>query len=111
MTTTSGDTDVGPVHRQRPVLLDWLGVMREQHPVWRDGDGLWHVFRHADVEAVTGDPATFSSDTARLFPAAPQVRRGMLTQLDPPEHRALRHLVSAAFTHARSRPSNRTSAR
>lgn len=45
-----------------------------------------------------GDPAAFSSDTARLVPAGAPVRRGMLTQLDPPEHRALRHLVSAAFT-------------
>ncbi|MGH3852984.1 MAG: cytochrome P450 [Pseudonocardiaceae bacterium] len=98
MTTTTGAADLVPTGENEPALLDWLRVMRDQHPVWRDRYGLWHVFRHADVEAVTRDPATFSSDTARLLPSAVQVRRGMLTQLDPPEHRVLRHLVSAAFT-------------
>ncbi|MQA17280.1 MAG: cytochrome P450 [Pseudonocardiaceae bacterium] len=95
MTTAA---DVAPTTDDEPVLLDWLHTMREQHPVWQDRYGLWHVFRHADVEAITRDPATFSSDTSRLVPAGAPVRRGMLTQLDPPEHRALRHLVSAGFT-------------
>jgi erythromycin 12 hydroxylase len=56
------------------------------------------VFRHDDVLAVLRDPATFSSETARLTPAARPVARGMLTQIDPPEHRALRTVVSRAFT-------------
>jgi erythromycin 12 hydroxylase len=95
---TTGGTDLAPSTADEPALLDWLAVMREQHPVWLDGHGRWHVFRHADVETLTRDTATFSSDTARLFPGAAPAQRGMLTQLDPPEHRALRHLVSAAFT-------------
>ncbi len=95
MTTTA---DLAPTTDDEPVLLDWLHTMREQHPVWQDRYGIWHVFRHADVEAITRDPATFSSDTSRLIPAAAPTQRGMLTQIDPPEHRALRHLVSAAFT-------------
>ena len=98
MSTTAGPADLAPTTDDEPVLLDWLRTMREQHPVWRDRYGIWHVFRHADVEAITRDPATFSSDTSRLVPAAAPTRRGMLTQIDPPEHRALRHLVSAAFT-------------
>jgi erythromycin 12 hydroxylase len=96
--TTAGPADLAPTTDDEPALLDWLRTMRDQHPVWPDRYGIWHVFRHADVEAITRDPATFSSDTARLTPAAAPIRRGMLTQLDPPEHRALRHLVSAAFT-------------
>ncbi len=96
--TTTGPADLAPTTEDEPVLLDWLRTMREEHPVWQDRFGLWHVFRHADVEAVTRDPATFSSDTSRLMPAAVLTRRGMLTQIDPPEHRVLRHLVSAAFT-------------
>ena len=64
----------------------------------RRATGIWHVFRHADVEAITRDPATFSSDTGPARPRGAPVRRGMLTQIDPPEHRALRRLVSAAFT-------------
>ena len=90
--------DLAPTAEDEPALLAWLATMRDEHPVWRDRYGMWHVFRHADVEAILRDPATFSSDTARLVPAAAPVRRGMLTQIDPPEHRALRRLVSATFT-------------
>jgi erythromycin 12 hydroxylase len=90
-------TDLPPTAEDEAALLAWLATMRAEHPVWRDRYGMWHVFRHDDVEAILRDPATFSSDTARLVPAAAPVRRGMLTQIDPPEHRALRRLVSASF--------------
>jgi erythromycin 12 hydroxylase len=95
---TSAVTDLPPTAEDEPALLAWLATMRDEHPVWRDRYGIWHVFRHADVEAILRDPATFSSDTGRLVPAAAPMRRGMLTQIDPPEHRALRRLVSATFT-------------
>ncbi|MGH3904041.1 MAG: cytochrome P450 [Pseudonocardiaceae bacterium] len=98
MTSTTTPADLAPTTEDEPVLLDWLRTMREHHPIWQDRYGIWHVFRHADVEAITRDPTTFSSDTSRLIPAGAEVRRGMLTQIDPPEHRALRHLVSASFT-------------
>jgi erythromycin 12 hydroxylase len=98
MTTTTGRADLAPTTEDEPALLDWLHTMREHQPVWQDGYGIWHVFCHADVEAITRDPARFSSDTTRLVPAAASVQRGMLTRIDPPEHRALRKLVSAAFT-------------
>ena len=91
-------TDLAPTAEDEAALLAWLATMRDEHPVWRDRYGIWHVFRHADVEAILRDPATFSSDTSRLVPAAAPMRRGMLTQIDPPEHRALRRLVSATFT-------------
>lgn len=90
--------DLPPTAHDEAALLVWLATMRDEQPVWRDRYGMWHVFRHSDVEAILRDPATFSSDTARLVPAAAPVRRGMLTQIDPPEHRALRRLVSATFT-------------
>ncbi|NMI00028.1 cytochrome P450 [Pseudonocardia acidicola] len=96
--TTTGPADLAPTTEDERALLDWLRTMRDEHPVWQDRYATWHVFRHADVEAVIRDPATFSSDTTRLVPAAAPVRRGMLTQIDPPEHRALRRVVSAAFT-------------
>jgi erythromycin 12 hydroxylase len=95
---TSAITDLPPTAADEPALLAWLATMRDEHPVWRDRYGIWHVFRHTDVEAILRDPATFSSDTSRLVPAAAPMRRGMLTQIDPPEHRALRRLVSATFT-------------
>ncbi len=91
-------TELPPTAEDEDVLLDWLRRMREEQPVWRDGYGIWHVFRHADVEAVTRDPATFSNDTGRIYPAARPTQRGMMTALDPPEHRTLRRVVSTAFT-------------
>jgi erythromycin 12 hydroxylase len=94
----AGVSDRAPGTDDEPALLAWLARMREQHPVWRDRYGTWHVFRHADVEAILRDPATFSSDTARLVPSAAALRPGMLTQIDPPEHRALRRVVSSAFS-------------
>lgn len=78
-------------------LLDWLARMREEHPVWRDKYGVWHVFRHADVQAVLRDTTTFSSDPNRVIEGA-QPTPGMIHELDPPEHRALRKVVSSAFT-------------
>ncbi|MGH3937356.1 MAG: cytochrome P450, partial [Pseudonocardiaceae bacterium] len=96
--STALPTDVAPTCEDEQVLLEWLRTMREQHPIWQDRYGIWHVFRHSDVEAIIRDPATFSSDTSRLVPSGASVKRGMLTQIDPPEHRALRRLVSAAFT-------------
>ncbi|MEO7196438.1 MAG: hypothetical protein ABIZ05_16760 [Pseudonocardiaceae bacterium] len=39
-----GATDLAPTSENEPVLLDWLRVMRERHPVWRDRYGLWRVF-------------------------------------------------------------------
>jgi erythromycin 12 hydroxylase len=96
--TTTPASDLAPSAADEPALLDWLRRMRDDQPVWRDGTGIWHVFRHADVETVIRDPATFSSNSGRIFPAARPVQRGMLTAIDPPEHRSLRRLVSAAFT-------------
>jgi erythromycin 12 hydroxylase len=98
VSTTTTAPELPPTAEDEPVLLDWLHRMREERPVWCDGTGIWHLFRHADVEAVTRDPATFSSNTGRIFPAAKPVQRGMMTALDPPEHRTLRRLVSTAFT-------------
>lgn len=87
-----------PTTEDEPALLDWLARMRADQPVWRDRHGIYHVFRHVDVHTILRDPATFSSDSGRLSPVAKTVNRGMLTQLDPPEHRRMRAVVSSAFT-------------
>jgi erythromycin 12 hydroxylase len=87
-----------PTTMDEPALLAWLARMRDEAPVWRDRYGMYHVFRHADVHTVLRDPATFSSDSGRLSPVARSVNRGMLTQIDPPEHRRMRAVVSSAFT-------------
>ncbi|MDH2423776.1 cytochrome P450 [Sphaerisporangium sp. TRM90804] len=79
----------------------WFELMRRRHPVWRDDQfGMWHVFRHADVEAALSDPATFSSDSRAEMAAMPAFRpftRGNFMVMDPPGHRRLRGLVATAF--------------
>ena len=65
------------------------------------GPGFWLVLRHADVERVLRDPATFSS-----WLGATQVRdaqdlewvRRMMLNMDPPDHSRLRRLLSRSFT-------------
>ncbi|MCM3301786.1 cytochrome P450 [Streptomyces sp. R02] len=80
-------------------LLEWAARMRRDQPAWRDGTGNVHVFRHADVQQVLSDPATFSSDTVgRLSGGKRQAPRGTLLLLDPPLHGKMRRLVSKAFT-------------
>jgi erythromycin 12 hydroxylase len=96
--TTHADLDLPPDTADLPSLLDWLAAHRADAPVWGDRYGLRHVFRHADVEVVLRDVATFSSDFSAVMPGSEAMSKGMLTRLDPPEHKALRHLVSAAFT-------------
>ena len=80
------------------VLLPWLREMRDEHPVWRDDYGVWHVFRYADVARAISDPQTFSSDTSRVIPAAERFSAGNLILTDPPRHHQLRRLVGAAFS-------------
>ena len=79
-------------------LLPWLREMRDENPVWRDGHGVWHVFRYADVVRVISDPQVFSSDVGRVIPVAQRFSAGNLLLTDPPRHHHLRRLVGAAFS-------------
>jgi len=88
MTTHTDTLDVPPDTADLPVLLDWLAARRADAPVWRDRYGLHHVVRHADVEVVLHDVATFSSDFSAVMPGSEAMTKGMLTRLDPSEHKA-----------------------
>ena len=79
-------------------LFGWLREMRDRHPVWRDPNGLWNVFRYADVQQAAAEPAVFSSDTSPVMPGMGRLQRGTLTRMDPPEHHKLRRLISQSFT-------------
>lgn len=80
-------------------LLGWLRRMREEQPVWHDGSGNVHVFRHEDVQRIVARPAVFSSDTVtRLTGGDREPPGGTLLLLDPPKHGKMRRLVSTAFT-------------
>ena len=79
-------------------LFAWLRTMRNEHPVWRDQFGIYHVFRYDDVRQILGDYQTFSSDRTRLMPTAQGFGKGGITMIDPPEHRHQRRLITHAFT-------------
>ncbi|GAA2151828.1 cytochrome P450 [Actinomadura napierensis] len=73
--------------------LRWI---RENDPVYRDGNGgVWGISKHADVKAVSRAPEAFSSahgirpDNAAM---------PMMIDMDDPEHKMRRKLVSAGFT-------------
>ncbi|MGY1694292.1 cytochrome P450 [Geodermatophilus sp. SYSU D00814] len=102
---------VDPVTYETGPPFDLLRRLRAQTPVvWVEepalhgqpaGPGFWLVLRHADVERVLRDPATFSS-----WLGATQVRdaadlawvRRMMLNTDPPDHSRLRRLLSRSFT-------------
>ncbi|MDJ1133997.1 cytochrome P450 [Streptomyces iconiensis] len=79
-------------------LFSWLKTMRDDHPVWQDEHGVWHVFRYADVQRVITEYEEFSADQTRAVPDQSRVSRGDLTLMDPPDHRKMRMLVSSVFT-------------
>ena len=70
---------------------------------WPEGPGFWAVTRYRDVVRVLKSPDEFSSwlGATQIRDPAPEdlpfIRRMMLN-LDPPEHGALRRIVSRAFT-------------
>src|SRR5215468_6491294 len=81
--------------------------LRREAPVyWYEPDRFWFLSRHADVLAVSKDPATCCS--GRGFRIHDDVRTGAATGLegippsilgmDPPDHTRYRGLVSSFFT-------------
>jgi len=87
---------------------DVFAILRDEAPVWwhpehrgtdRLGGSFWVVSKHADVQAVSRDPVTFSSLDGPSLPTLPPEQRGaMVVSMDPPDHTRMRRLVSAGFT-------------
>lgn len=82
----------------------WLRGQRPARPVSFDpATGMWNVYGYAEAARVLHEPAIFSSDTNRVLPDSIKRGRedlfeGNLLQMDPPDHKKLRKLVSQAFT-------------
>ncbi|MCI2420259.1 cytochrome P450 [Saccharopolyspora sp. K220] len=79
----------------------WLRGQKPEQPVRFDEElGVWNVYGHQEAVEILSDPKTFSSNVGRLLPIEidESFVEGDLTQLDPPDHRKLRRLVSHAFT-------------
>ncbi|MGH3625753.1 MAG: cytochrome P450 [Sciscionella sp.] len=93
--------DTWGVHEQQ----FWLRGKVPAEPVrFEPETGMWNVYGYHEILEILSDPDTFSSDTTRLLPDVmqkadlKQLSEGNLVQMDPPEHRKLRKLVSHAFT-------------
>lgn len=74
MSSTSPPRSAAAIEDPAQPVLDWWVRMLATEPVHRDEQGVWHVFRHADVSTVLADPATFSSDTSSLVPDQEDLR-------------------------------------
>jgi cholest-4-en-3-one 26-monooxygenase len=69
--------------------------MRRNAPAYWDEKGqVWGISRYADVRAVGQDPQTFSSAQG----SRPNTPLPYMIDIDGPEHRRRRRLVSAGFT-------------
>jgi len=69
--------------------------MRRHAPAYYDEAGdIWGVTRYADVRAIGQDPQTFSNAQG----SRPNTPLPYMIDLDAPEHRRRRRLVSASFT-------------
>jgi cytochrome P450 family 142 subfamily A polypeptide 1 len=69
--------------------------MRRNAPAYYDGpNDIWGISRYEDVRAIGQDPQAFSSAGG----SRPDVVLPMMIDMDAPEHRRRRRLVSAGFT-------------
>ncbi|MHB1445225.1 MAG: cytochrome P450 family protein [Acidimicrobiales bacterium] len=79
--------------------------LRDQAPVYRNERfDFWGLSRFEDVAVASRDPQTFLSGhgTVLELMGAERRRPGLIIFMDPPEHPALRALVSRAFTPRRT---------
>lgn len=103
--STSGITDF-KTKAEHFFPLPWYKKMLEEHPVYyHTGTDTWNVFKYEDVKRVLTDYALFSSVRQRtLVSAGSGTEEGTIParlnihESDPPDHRKIRSLFSAAFT-------------
>jgi cholest-4-en-3-one 26-monooxygenase len=81
-------------------LRDHDPVSHHEHPAWESG--YWAVTRHADVQRVSRDAATFRNAPNPFLDAdASREDAGtslLLISLDAPEHLKMRKLINRGFT-------------
>ncbi len=89
----------------RPTFEDLLASLEASRAhgevYFDDKQQCWQVLGHPEAVAVLSDPALFSSDLTVLQPNQDDLalfQRGNFVNMDPPQHRKLRTLVSQAFT-------------
>jgi cholest-4-en-3-one 26-monooxygenase len=87
-------------HETFRALRDDDPVSHHDHPTWKRG--YWVVARHADVQRVSRDSATFRNAPHPFIDADMPEDGGAMSELlisqDPPLHTKLRKLISTGFT-------------
>jgi cytochrome P450 len=76
-------------------------ALRAEHPLcWNTAGEFWAVSRHADLVAISRDPATFCSRKGVLLSdrGRQMAERESIIFLDPPVHAQYRRLVQPAFS-------------
>ena len=82
-------------------IVVWKRLHDEAPAYYNEEYDFWALSRFEDVERAHRDPQRYSSAHSTVLEAMTeeaQTARGMMIFLDPPEHTALRRLVSKAFT-------------
>jgi cytochrome P450 len=116
MTTTSSfaDIDLSKVDltdlsyfEDGPPYQLFARMREEASPHWNaltgDEPGFWSFTRAADIQAISRDPATFSSARGGVFLTSqgavpPEVLGQVILGMDPPQHTKIRNIVQAVFT-------------
>jgi len=94
----------------------WFAALREQAPIFKHpapADGslpdFWNATRHADIAAISLDPATFTSSKGvsllqlQSFDASLlEMMPDFLILTDPPAHTSIRRIISSSFTPRRT---------
>jgi cytochrome P450 family 142 subfamily A polypeptide 1 len=101
-------TDIGPPQDSIVSGAFWgrnphdeLRWMRENDPVyWDEAGGVWGIARYDHIKEIESDPATFSN-AGGIRPDTGPIP--MMIDMDDPEHRNRRKLVSKGFTPNRVR--------
>jgi cytochrome P450 family 142 subfamily A polypeptide 1 len=74
----------------------WFAWLRQHAPVyWDEGDQVWGVALHEDVQALSRDPETFCNRKGSR-PDSPPLPS--MINLDDPDHKRRRNLVNRGFT-------------
>ncbi|MEI5100570.1 cytochrome P450 [Streptomyces sp. PmtG] len=97
MTSVVDRWHIHPEHR-------WLRGERADAAIeFDESQNLWNVYGYAECREMLNDYRTFSSGTARLLPVSvdASLMEGDLSQMDPPDHRKYRKLLTPAFAPAR----------
>ena len=85
---------------------DWARLRRESPVHWcprEEGDSFWAITRHADIVHVSRRPEQFLNAPRLVMSYDPRVTAEdfgirMLLNMDPPDHRDYRSLISQRFT-------------